>query len=150
MNSFLKDKFRAAYAYWRLPPLAKAECKKDQRGLPQKDPGIDRSVTEAIGWLCRAQDHSRLKDGGVARDYSLINGWNASYPETTGYIVPTMIACAQSFNDESLKERARNMLDWLVSIQLPDGGFQGGLIDSQPVVPVTFNTGQIMFAASYE
>jgi hypothetical protein len=36
------------------------------------------------------------------------------------------------------------MLDWLVSIQLPCGGFQGGLIDSTPVVPVTFNTGQIL------
>jgi hypothetical protein len=36
------------------------------------------------------------------------------------------------------------MSDWLVSIQLPDGGFQGGRIDSRPVVPVTFNTGQIL------
>ncbi len=41
------------------------------------------------------------------------------------------------------------MLDWLVSIQLPDGGFMGGRIDSTPMVPVTFNTGQILlgFAA---
>jgi len=37
------------------------------------------------------------------------------------------------------------MLDWLVSIQLPEGGFQGGMIDSKPIVPVTFNTGQILF-----
>ena len=36
------------------------------------------------------------------------------------------------------------MLDWLVKIQLGNGGFQGGLIDSEPVVPVTFNTGQIL------
>jgi len=36
------------------------------------------------------------------------------------------------------------MLDWLVRIQLPDGGFQGGKIDSQPVAPVAFNTGQIL------
>jgi hypothetical protein len=36
------------------------------------------------------------------------------------------------------------MLDWLVSIQFPDGGFQGGTIDQEPVVPVTFNTGQIL------
>jgi Prenyltransferase and squalene oxidase repeat len=36
------------------------------------------------------------------------------------------------------------MLDWLVRIQLPEGGFQGGTIGSKPVVPVTFNTGQIL------
>jgi hypothetical protein len=36
------------------------------------------------------------------------------------------------------------MLDWLAGIQLPVGAFQGGKIDSRPVVPVTFNTGQIL------
>jgi hypothetical protein len=36
------------------------------------------------------------------------------------------------------------MLDWLMSIQMPCGGFQGGVIGSAPVVPVTFNTGQIL------
>ena len=46
--------------------------------------------------------------------------------------------------DPELRERGRRMLDWLVSIQYPEGGFQGGLIDQQPAVPVTFNTGQIL------
>ncbi len=36
------------------------------------------------------------------------------------------------------------MADWLVDIQLESGGFQGGMIDQTPVVPVTFNTGQIL------
>ncbi|HCZ14972.1 MAG TPA: hypothetical protein DHV85_10315 [Candidatus Accumulibacter sp.] len=36
------------------------------------------------------------------------------------------------------------MLDWCVAIQFPDGGFQGGRVDSLPRVPVTFNTGQIL------
>ncbi len=36
------------------------------------------------------------------------------------------------------------MTDWLTEIQLPPGAFQGGKIDSHPVVPVTFNTGQIL------
>jgi len=36
------------------------------------------------------------------------------------------------------------MLDWLVSIQFPEGGFQGGVIGQVPLVPVTFNTGQIL------
>jgi hypothetical protein len=36
------------------------------------------------------------------------------------------------------------MADWLVSIQLEGGGFQGGVVNARPKVPVTFNTGQIL------
>jgi hypothetical protein len=36
------------------------------------------------------------------------------------------------------------MLDWLVSIQMSSGAFQGGTVTDSPVVPVTFNTGQIL------
>jgi hypothetical protein len=128
----------------RLPPAAKAASQEDRRGLAAEDPGIERTVSLALAWLARAQDSSVSHDGGVARDYSLIKGWNTSYPETSGYIVPTLIDCARRFDDPNLRERARVMLDWLVSIQLPEGGFQGGVIGATPVVPVTFNTGQIL------
>jgi len=80
----------------------------------------------------------------VARHYSLVSGWGASYPETTGYIVPTVLAAGDRFSDRDLSRRGRRMLDWLVSIQFPDGGFQGGMVGQTPVVPVTFNTGQIL------
>jgi hypothetical protein len=135
---------RAARRFVKLPSQARSERRTDHLGLPAHDTGIERAVSEAIAWLGRAQDNSLSRDGGVARDYSLINGWSASYPETTGYIVPTMLAYANRFNDGSVRERARLMLDWLVSIQFPEGGFQGGVIGAQPVVPVTFNTGQIL------
>ena len=46
---------------------------------------------EALAWIARAQDHSLSADGGVARHYCLVTGWGTSYPETTGYIVPTII-----------------------------------------------------------
>jgi hypothetical protein len=87
---------------------------------------------------------SASHDGGVARDYSLIKGWATSYPETTGYIIPTFFEYARRTGQAEYRERALRMADWLVSIQLPCGGFQGGKIDSKPVVPVTFNTGQIL------
>lgn len=130
-----------------LPPAASAELRRDRLGLPTRDPGIEPVLEEAVAWIGRAQDYSRTKDGGVARHYSLIDGWGSSYPETTGYIVPTLLDVARlsggTVADEA-RERARRMLDWLVSIQLPEGGFQGGMVDQEPVVPVTFNTGQIL------
>lgn len=135
---------RSMHSFLKLPSAAKAEIKSDRLGLPVEDPGIERSIDEAVAWLCRAQDYSASHDGGVARHFSLVTGWGASYPETTGYIVPTMLAYANWKGDETVRQRAKRMLDWLVSIQFPEGGFQGGLIGDNPIVPVAFNTGQIL------
>ncbi len=116
----------------------------DAAGPPDADPGSRRVIEAGIGWLGTAQDRSQSQDGGVARHFSLITGWSASYPETTGYIVPTLLAYAERQGDAAVRARVKRMLDWLVAIQLPEGGFQGGMIGERPVVPVTFNTGQIL------
>ena len=128
----------------RLPDAANAERHADRAGPSPLDPGVPRVIEEAVEWVCRAQNLSASGDGGVARHFSLIDGWSTSYPETTGYIVPTLLAYASASADVAMRERVRRMLDWLVSIQLPCGGFQGGTIRDRPVVPVTFNTGQIL------
>jgi len=146
MNLFsrLADKIRKRR--WKRPTTAAAQrqMQLDRRGLPSADPGAEAVVHEGVAWLCRAQDHSASHDGGVARDYSLERGWATSYPETTGYIVPTLLDYARRYGNADARKRAERMLDWFVAIQLPGGGFQGGRVDSTPVVPVTFNTGQIL------
>lgn len=128
----------------RLPEPARAALRRDRAGLPAADPGISASVEAAIAWLGCAQDRSSSQDGGVARHYSLIGGWSASYPETSGYIVPTLLDWARDEHDDDAAARAQRILDWLVSIQFPEGGFQGGVIGQTPRVSVTFNTGQIL------
>jgi len=127
-----------------LPIAARAESRRDHRLAALNDPGIEGSVTAALDWLGTAQDNSLSNDGGIARDYSLVSGWRASYPETSGYIVPTLLRGQPGRSSDVHRERARTTLDWLVSIQLEGGGFQGGVIGQTPVVPVTFNTGQIL------
>lgn len=107
----------------------------------------------AIGWICRAQDASG--DGGVARSYSLVynpcfrrKGWMASYPETTGYIIPTMFDYAR-LSGEAKKEifgRAVRMADWECEVQMSCGAVQGGTVDQKrPATPAIFNTGQVIF-----
>lgn len=128
----------------QLSPATRDELARDTHGLPLEDFGSDKAVRACIEWLCHAQDFSASNDGGVARDFSLQKGWAVSYPETTGYIIPTILHVGHLWNDEKLIERGRRMLDWLVSIQFPDGGFQGGKVFDEPKVPVTFNTGQIL------
>ena len=132
----------------QLPPAAKALLRQDGRGLSLSDPGPVRVIDEGIAWLGRAQDNSATQDGGVARHYGLKEGWSASYPETTGYIVSTMITHGKTIGIDEPIKRARRMLDWLVTIQFREGGFQGGMINQTPRVPVTFNTGQILIGLS--
>ncbi len=127
----------------RLPRVAKRAAVADRLSR-RDDPGIGPTVTAATQWLCRAQDCSASADGGVARDFSLLRGWATSYPETTGYIVPTLLDRAALAGEPALDDRVRRMLDWLVDIQMDNGAFQGGRVDSMPRVPVVFNTGQIL------
>jgi aminoglycoside N3'-acetyltransferase len=127
-----------------LSPAGQAELKRDRRGPSPEDPGIEKTIEGAIAWIGRAQDCSKSKDGGVARVYHLLTGWSSSYPETTGYIIPTFLEYAERSGTADTRLRAQRMLEWLRAIQLPDGGFQGGRIDSVPVMPVVFNTGQIL------
>lgn len=140
----LIDPLQSILHFARLPPDAKAMIRRDKGGVPDADPGNDAAIDAAAAWLVRAQENSQSKDGGVARHFSLVGGWGSSYPETTGYIVPTLLTYANWRGDVSARAAAVRMLDWLVGIQFEEGGFQGGRIDAIPRVPVTFNTGQIL------
>ncbi len=154
--------FRALRGFRRhlkLSPEARTERRRDRAGLPKEDPGIEACMDACVEWIGRAQDNSATHDGGVARDFGLNTGWAASYPETTGYLIPTVLELAARRKDAALRERARRMLDFLVRIQLESGAFQGGVIGATPVRPTTFNTGQILkglaagvreFGAAYE
>ena len=103
----------------------------------------------AAQWLCTAQDASG--DGGVSRSYSLVynpyfnlKGWVASYPETTGYIIPTMFDYAHLVGRQEIYDRAVRMALWESNVQIPDGAVQGGVIGDRPT-PAIFNTGQVIF-----
>ena len=81
----------------------------------------------AIDWLCRAQDvrNGHADAGGVSAGWSFEDGWLPSYPETTGYIIETMLAAAKVLQRPELVARAQRMIDWELSIQQPDGAFPG-------------------------
>lgn len=105
-------------------------------------------MTEAIEWLKRAQDAT--SDRGVSRGFgvgwiSYLNskGWQPSYPETTGYIIPTFFDCARVLRADDLSRRAIEMADWEIDIQMPIGAVMGGTVD-RPATPAVFNTGQVM------
>ena len=120
-------------------------------------PASPAHLEAAAGWLRRAQDAT--VDGGVSWGYRLNGGWAASYPETTGYIVPTYLALADAAvgggtgvdarasgatAGPSDVDRARRAISFLLGIQLPSGAFPGARIDQNRTAPSVFNTGQIL------
>lgn len=117
---------------------------RDFSGVLRKPNSLREHLDETIKWLCRAQDNS--KTGGVCGGYSIIEGWLAPYPETTGYIVPTFYDYAEFSGEENLRTRARQLADWEIEVQMPNGAVQAGLFRGKNAEqkPAVFNTGQVI------
>jgi hypothetical protein len=105
-------------------------------------------VRAAARWLALAQDAT--PDDGVSLAYGPVhdeapNGWFASYPETTGYIMQSLFEYASVFSDADLRDRAMRMGVWEARVQMPNGAVQAG-----PVCPpdqqkaAVFNTGMVL------
>lgn len=114
------------------------------------------ALCSSINWIVNAQ----RSDGGIAAYYSLLTGYSNSYPEVTGYIIPTLYDFADQTNadltnadptsaDPTAAALARHVAsratDWLLSLQMPSGAFPAGLSrNGQEASPSVFNTGQIL------
>jgi uncharacterized protein YyaL (SSP411 family) len=122
---------------------------RDWRGLETPaEGGHGEHLEAAMGWLIRSQDAT--PDGGFSRAYSLTRnahlrsqGWQPSYPEATGYIIPTFFLAARILGREDLAIRAGAAARWERDVQLESGAVQAGLI-GQGRAPVVFNTGQVI------
>ncbi len=100
----------------------------------------------AAQWLLRAQDAS--PDGGVSYGYfpvENVNGWDVSYPETTGYIMTTLLEYHRRTSDPLLLKCVERMAQWEIDIQMPNGAVQGGkLCPPEQQTAATFNTGMVL------
>jgi hypothetical protein len=143
---------RARVADVRASPVLSAAALRGawraRRGGYPADPDHAPHLEAALGWLCRAQD--AVPDGGIARGYSLTwnayfrdAGWQPAYPETTGYIIPTLLSAARRLDRPELERRALRAARWEIVVQLPSGAVRGGVM-GQPASPAAFNTGQVI------
>jgi Prenyltransferase and squalene oxidase repeat len=101
------------------------------------------TLNSLLRWILDAQ----RPDGGIAAYYSFLTGYSESYPEVTGYIIPTLYDFAHAAGDDGAVRAAEHATAWLLSLQMPTGSFPRGLhngtagAEAQPSV---FNTGQIL------
>ena len=73
-----------------------------------------------------------------------MKGWQPSYPETTGYIIPTFLKCASLTRRHEITERALRTAEWELSFQNADGSFNGRPLGSG-YDGLVFDTGQVIF-----
>ncbi|MCS7037773.1 MAG: hypothetical protein NZM41_13990 [Saprospiraceae bacterium] len=68
-------------------------------------------------------------------------GWSKAYPETTGYLIPTLLAWGDAWANERCYALARRLGRWLVNLQQPTGAWAGGIAGGRR--PSVFNTAMI-------
>ena len=79
-------------------------------------------LKETVDWLLRAHEATGRK--GVSRSYTLrrhrryeVTGWLPAYPETTGYIIPTLYQVAEVLDPAEAKEHAPGMARRAAEVQ---------------------------------
>ncbi|MBW7907084.1 MAG: hypothetical protein LC135_11940 [Phycisphaerae bacterium] len=101
----------------------------------------------AVEWLARsiAACGGRGSAAYYSRWYRPARGWAPPYPETTGYIIETLIAHADFARRPELIELALSQADWIRTLQEDDGALPGGWIaGGRKPPPSIFNTGQMI------
>jgi len=97
-----------------------------------------------LNWLKKSIDCNQGNGSSAffSRYRHPINGWSPAYPETTGYLIPTLFDYADYLKDEIWREYAMKCAEWLLRVQRPSGGFPSNYEDN-PNLSV-FNTAQIL------
>jgi len=108
-----------------------------QVGLTRNKDSLILHRQRAANWILNAQ--KATPDTGVAAWYDLSTGYcRTSYPEVTGYIIPTMLDLFHLTGDKEYKNAATSMADWITSVQLPSGAITAMDFST----PYVFDTGQ--------
>ncbi|MFH7044202.1 hypothetical protein ABT392_18070 [Paucibacter sp. JuS9] len=109
----------------------------------------EQRARAAVDWILLGQ--AATPDDGVALGYFPCDkggsgsGWRASYPETTGYIITSLLAYAKRSGDAAVAEAAMRMAYWEVDVQMASGAVQGGPVCApQKQTAAAFNTGMVL------
>jgi hypothetical protein len=109
----------------------------------------------AVDWLLRAQDAT--PDRGISLgcfpcEPSNGTAWRGSYPETTGYIIVSLLEYAARYGEPEVRRRAIEAALWETEVQMPSGAVQGGPVcPPESQVAAVFNTGMVLqgYVAAY-
>jgi hypothetical protein len=100
----------------------------------------DRHLAATADWLLRS-----VCSGEGSRAYATPVGvWSRAYPETTGYLIPTLLELSEQLDGYPGEDRALELGAWLLSIQDTGGWWNAGLHPPKRRSPSVFNTAQVL------
>lgn len=103
---------------------------------------VKHRLNAAIDWIRLA--HAKAGSSGVSKGYHLLRRhWFPSYPETTGYTIPTLLNAAVVLDRPDLRTLALSLADYLLKSTTSEGGVAHWA--SSGAYPIVFDTGQAMF-----
>lgn len=109
----------------------------------QKPTDRTKAMHHAAKWLVGSMAHN---EGMGSSTFYFNNGWTSAYPETTGYIIESLVRYSDLDEAPWAKEAfqaAEAAGHWLLKIQHEDGGWPGGYVH-QNRPSIVFNSGQIL------
>jgi hypothetical protein len=110
--------------------------------LPADGLQAKQRLNAAIDWIQLA--HTMSGDGGISKGYDVLRGhWFPSYPETTGYTIPTLLNVALALDRPELQALALSLADYLLERTTSEGGVTHWT--SSTSNPIAFDTGQVIF-----
>ena len=101
----------------------------------------------AATWLVRSIDACDGQGSAVyySRWFRPRRGWMWPYPETTGYIIPTLLRYARVAHESRFTDVALRQADWILSLQYANGALPGTHVERGRIGPPSiFNTGQMI------
>lgn len=99
-----------------------------------------QSLDASINWLGQTVKRS----GGSSAVLWPFGKWSPAYPETTGYIIKTLVDYSTFAEKPESKTLAIELGEWLLDIQEEGGYWCGGTYPYKNQDPSVFNTGQIL------
>ncbi len=120
-----------------------SDARADVNTIPRFDfdARYERHLRGTYAWLLRSIEHGK---GGSCAYYLPARGWSAPYPETTGYLIPTLIASGLPAGDDFALTRAQSLGSWLLTLQQTAGFWNAGTHPAKRPEPSVFNTAQII------
>jgi len=100
---------------------------------------LEAAVRSNMAWIVKSFKVNNYLGSSGTR--TIRGSWGKVYPETTGYLVPTLLDYANYFDDQKVRDLALGQLDFFKSIQNEDGSFRQA-VDLE--TPIVFDTAQIV------
>lgn len=101
---------------------------------------FEQSARAALNWIARSID---ANEGRGSSAHLFLGNWSPPYPETTGYLIETLLDYAAFLGEPRWRDYALQCGQWLLSVQHADGSFPSLYANSGQ--PSIFNTGMILF-----